>query len=275
MPFSLTWLPDVLKAAGLKVSEVDGWQDRGRGEIGRVLGVICHHTGVPSGGNMPTLNSLINGRKGSPASSGHPAVSPLAGPLAQLGLGRDGTYFVVAAGRANHAGKGSFQGVADRGNETFIGIEAENTGLKSDPWPDVQMDAYQRGVAAILTHVGQGVNFCIGHKEYAPGRKDDPNFNMTAFRASVAAIMNGTAPAPTHIPVAEPPVTPGAPASRPTLRLGATGDLVDQVQAKVGVAVDGNFGPNTEAAVRAFQRAHGLVPDGIVGPNTWAALDGV
>jgi peptidoglycan hydrolase-like protein with peptidoglycan-binding domain len=50
---------------------------------------------------------------------------------------------------------------------------------------------------------------------------------------------------------------------------------VKQLQAKVGVVVDGNFGAKTEAAVRAFQRAHGLVPDGIVGPKTWVALDGV
>jgi len=28
----------------------------------------------------------------------------------------------------------------------------------------------------------------------------------------------------------------------------------------------------TEAAVRRFQRAHGMVPDGIVGPKTWQKL---
>jgi peptidoglycan hydrolase-like protein with peptidoglycan-binding domain len=39
-----------------------------------------------------------------------------------------------------------------------------------------------------------------------------------------------------------------------------------------GVAVDGIFGPNTDAAVRAFQQQHGLAVDGIVGPNTWSAL---
>jgi peptidoglycan hydrolase-like protein with peptidoglycan-binding domain len=38
------------------------------------------------------------------------------------------------------------------------------------------------------------------------------------------------------------------------------------------VAVDGIFGPSTDAAVRAFQQQRGLAVDGIVGPNTWSAL---
>lgn len=36
--------------------------------------------------------------------------------------------------------------------------------------------------------------------------------------------------------------------------------------------IDGDFGPDTEAAVVAFQEAEGLVVDGIVGPETAAAL---
>src|SRR5262245_24294923 len=155
MRYSLTWLPDVLKSAGLKVATVDGWEERGRDEIGTVCGVICHHTAGPRAGNMPTLRTLIQGR------------SDLPGPLAQLGLGRDGTYYVISAGRCNHAGTGVWQGLTS-GNGNFIGIEAENTGGADDsPWPSVQLDAYQRGVAAILKHVGRTEQFCAGHKECA------------------------------------------------------------------------------------------------------------
>ena len=38
------------------------------------------------------------------------------------------------------------------------------------------------------------------------------------------------------------------------------------------LAVDGIFGPATDAAVRAFQQQEGLAADGIVGPATWPAL---
>lgn len=257
MNYAMTWLPLVLDNAGLKVALVDGWASRGRGEMDGVAGVICHHTVGPLTGNMPSLRALIDGR------------SDLPGPLSQLGLGRDGTFYVIAAGRCNHAGDGEWQGIT-AGNSRFIGIECENTGTSRDfPWPEVQMNALRRGVAAMLQHIGTGAQYCAGHKEYAPKRKIDPLFDMDAFRAEVAAIMNGSAPPPMLIPPAEPAGEGG----RPTLRRGNSGELVRIVQARCGIDADGVFGPLTEAAVRRFQREHALVPDGIVGPRTWAALD--
>jgi hypothetical protein len=255
MAFSLTWLAEVLEDAGLKVAEQPGWRSRGRGEMGPVKGVMCHHTAGSTKGIMPSLGVITNGRP------------DLAGPLAQLGLGRDGTYFIVAAGRCNHAGRGMWQGLSN-GNLNFIGIEAENTGLASDPWPTVQMDAYRRGVAAILKKIGANSIMCCGHKEYAlpHGRKDDPSFDMVEFRTLVASILAGTAPDPIIIPNVDAD-------GRPTLRRGARGDLVRQIQADLKLPVDGSFGPITEASLRQFQRDHDLVPDGIVGPRTWASLD--
>jgi Negative regulator of beta-lactamase expression len=261
MPNSLIWLPSVLQSAGLKVATVPGWEERGR-DVGPTLGVLCHHTAGQRHGNMPSLQVLIDGR------------SDLKGPLAQLGLGRDGTYYVIAAGRCNHAGEGIWNGVTN-GNTNFIGIEAENTGGANDfPWPAVQLDAYRRGVAAILKFIGQPAIACAGHKEYARplGRKNDPVFNMDEFRAAVAAILDGTAPAPVLIPPVEPTSRSGE-TPRPTLRRGDTGPLVLGIQKKLGVAPAGPFGPKTEAAVRELQRRLGMVPDGIVGPKTWAAID--
>lgn len=261
MTYSLTWLPAVLEEAGLKVAEVPGWETRGRGEMGAVKGVLCHHTAGTRLGSMPSLRVLIEGR------------SDLPGPLAQLGLGRDGTYYVIAAGRCNHAGAGRWMDESN-GNYCFIGIEAENTGRADDPWPDVQLDAYRRGAAEILRQLHQPADYCAGHKEYAmpPGRKPDPSLDMLDFRRVVAALL-ANAPSPQLIPAEEPAATASGISPRPTMRRGANGDLVKQVQTRVGVAVDGDFGAETEAAIRRFQRARGMVPDGIVGPKTWAALD--
>jgi peptidoglycan hydrolase-like protein with peptidoglycan-binding domain len=258
MAFSLTWLPTVLLDAGLRVAEQPGWRTRGRGDVGTIRGVMCHHTVGSLTGNMPSLGVLTNGR------------SDLPGPLSQLGLGRDGTFVVIAAGRANHAGTGNWQGVTT-GNSSFIGIEAENTGRTSgplaDPWPAIQLDAYRRGCAAVLKKIRANAIMCCGHKEYAlpQGRKPDPTFDMSEFRLQVAAIMAGIAPGPSMIPAVDAE-------HRPTLRRGATGERVKLIQTKIGVPTSGIFDAGTEAAVRQFQRDKGLTPDGIVGPRTWATI---
>ena len=70
------------------------------------------------------------------------------------------------------------------------------------------------------------------------------------------------------------------PAQTPQIRRGAKGDAVVRMQQRLiahGYAlpkhgVDGDFGSETESAVKAFQSAKGLSVDGICGPKTWAAL---
>jgi putative chitinase len=58
------------------------------------------------------------------------------------------------------------------------------------------------------------------------------------------------------------------------LRKGAKGDDVKRMQAKLGLAADGDFGPGTEAALRKWQSANGLTADGVAGPKTLAKLLG-
>ncbi|WP_350279183.1 peptidoglycan-binding protein [Kribbella sp. HUAS MG21] len=63
-----------------------------------------------------------------------------------------------------------------------------------------------------------------------------------------------------------------------TVRLNSTGVAVRRLQrsltAALGrtVAIDGQFGPLTETAVKDYQRTRQLVVDGVVGPVTWTAL---
>jgi len=73
------------------------------------------------------------------------------------------------------------------------------------------------------------------------------------------------------------PTRPTSASNAPTIKRGADGPAVEFLQDALNVVPNtdpgyGTFGPATEAAVRAFQRSHGLAEDGIVGPNTWARI---
>ena len=66
-------------------------------------------------------------------------------------------------------------------------------------------------------------------------------------------------------------------AEQPVLKPGANGKAVERLQKALTAAghrtlVDGDFGPGTKKAVKAFQAARGLTADGIVGAATWTAL---
>lgn len=58
----------------------------------------------------------------------------------------------------------------------------------------------------------------------------------------------------------------------PVLKMGDKGEAVKQVQAALGIKSDGDFGPNTKAAVVKAQKRAGLHADGIVGQQTWSLL---
>jgi len=59
------------------------------------------------------------------------------------------------------------------------------------------------------------------------------------------------------------------------LKKGDNNENVKLLQQKLGVDPVGNFGPATEAAVKAFQTKNGLIADGIVGDGTWNKIMGL
>lgn len=108
-----------------------------------------------------------------------------------------------------------------------------------------------------------------------------------AARSTIVDTRGETPPAvlPGTVVFSRPTVdSPGTvlPTSTPvTVGRGDAGPWVSHLQLRLlvhdptaGLAVDGRFGPDTEAAVTAFQRRHDLEPDGAVGQSTWTALLG-
>lgn len=174
-----TWLSPVLRAAGLAVDEFPGAYDRGHGDFGAITHVIAHHTG--SFGETPR------------GIAQHPDL----GLASQLYLSRDGKFTLCGVGIAWHAGTGSWPGIpTNNANQVTIGIEAANDGGGAPgkphhtPWSDAQYNAYVRGVAAILNHLGLPSSRLIGHKEWAAiqGKWDPGGINMDVMRRDVARV---------------------------------------------------------------------------------------
>jgi hypothetical protein len=192
----LSNMANVLRAAGLTVVEVAGWQNRGFNgkDILGVRGILWHHTVGPRSrfpfDNMPSLNVLINGRPG------------VGGPLSQLGLGRDGTVYVVAAGLCNHAGAGALPGIPrDQGNYYMIGVEMESSGVAPWDWtPDQIRVVPYLGAAlerAYLLHLPEPQRIQAAHKEYSSEGKIDPAGwpgDMNGLRDSINAVLSGVNP---------------------------------------------------------------------------------
>jgi len=68
------------------------------------------------------------------------------------------------------------------------------------------------------------------------------------------------------------PVKKSGPAAFKPLKVGSKGEVVAKVQTLLGIKADGEFGPGTERAVKAFQSSKKLNANGIVDAITFKAL---
>lgn len=261
-----TGIADRLRRQGLNVVEVAGWQTRGSSSF-NPRGFVWHHTAGPARGNAPSLTICTYGR------------SDLPGPLCNVFQARDNTVYVVAAGRANHAGTGGWAGLS--GNSSVYGLEIENTGTGSEPWRLDQLVVSAK-IAAALIEGRIGVSKCCMHKEWTSRKIDMHTVTGNQMREITANVVGGAIappPPPPSVPVDLKAIAAAiAEARKHVLRQGDRGDNVKWLQAGInnvsgrGLVVDGDFGPATHQAVVDLQKWIGLPANGVVDGPVWSAI---
>lgn len=178
-----TWLPQVLRRAGLEVIEHPGWRERGLGEHRpfEVEHVVWHHDASAVGDSPGVPDYMIRNFEAAGA---------------QIWVDRAGRWHLVASGRAAHAGTTR----NDVENENSLGIETDHT--TGEAWPEALLASLRTGTAAILRHIGgkPGANLHF-HKSicYPVGRKVDPDgLGLVRERLRVLRAMRRLSKTPRH-----------------------------------------------------------------------------
>ena len=174
-----------LRAAGLDVVEMPGWQDRGESGSFNIRGLLLHHDAMGlHNDNVPHFMSQ-NGENG-----------------AQLWVKYTGQVYVLAAGLKWHAGAGGgFRNIpAGNGNAYCLGVETDYKG--SGPRESAIDEAIHKLTRVAVQFYGMNPQRDLAcHREYAPDRKIDlANFDADAWRARAASDAPAPRPAPTQTP---------------------------------------------------------------------------
>lgn len=174
---------------GVDVVEVAGWQDRGF-DLTRPDVSIRHWTAGSPNGVFPSFDILVRGRTGLP------------GPLCNLAQSREPSgldkIYVIAAGKANHAGEGGWNGVT--GNYRSLGLEIEWSG-PNEAFSDKRLLVSELAMLTLMRFCGPNPDDACEHREWTT-RKIDTNLDGDLLRQ---VIRQG------HPSAVPPPPTPDPP----------------------------------------------------------------
>lgn len=187
-----------------------GWDTRGRpGDFTSVNGIIIHHTGSDIQSDDYLKFLFVTGR---PADG-------IPGPLCHVSTDMDGDLWVGAAGRANHAGRGSSAILNEVVTESYKGYQAPELNAGPDdtdgnahfygnevrfdggqPMTDKQWNSAVLWAAAICDHYSWSALSVIGHREWTDRKPDPGSTKMYEFRAAVNARLVAGPPKSTTTP---------------------------------------------------------------------------
>jgi SpoIID/LytB domain protein len=248
----------------------------------RALGLLPAGTGsAPATPPAPTppatgLPVVARGSRGE-------AVRALQSALTRNGIrtGADGIFGAITERnlRSFQSARGlPVTGTTDGATWGALGV----TSIGTTPPPTTGLPFLQRGARGTSVRTLQSALTRNGIRTGADGIFGAiTERNVRTFQGQRGLPATGSVDAATWaalgVTLSSPAPTPTAPATRPTLRRGSTGQAVRELQYALvakgqRITVDGAFGAQTEVAVKAFQASAGLAADGVVGPSTWAAL---
>ncbi|NET32725.1 MAG: peptidoglycan-binding protein, partial [Cyanothece sp. SIO1E1] len=205
-------------------------------------------------------------------------VAELQAVLKLLGYYQDAVNGVYQASTATAVS--AFQQAAGLAADGIVGPETWGRLLPAAPIANTATEANAPPLATAPTVTAASVSQSSNPQTSAGAAATaNPDSNSADSQATAnTASANTTNTAVNPAPTPQPTGASSAPIELPILRIGARGPAVAQLQTRLQSlkvytgAIDGIFGPETQAAVKSAQSSNQLTPDGIVGAATWNVL---
>lgn len=241
-------------------------------------GIVVHSTGA----NNPKIKRYVqpdDGVIGVNANGNHwNKPSATKGVHAFIGKTDKGDVRVYQVLPWNRRAWGVASGSKGSYNNSHVQFEICEDNLNDSAYYQEAFDLAVKLCAYLCDQYGIGVSDVVGHYEaaklgYANDHVDPSNWmpnhgdSMDNFRDRVLELIGDVAVEFVDV--------------KPLLQRGDADEAVTDLQNRLlelgyglpQYGADGDFGAETEKAVRKFQTDYGLTADGVVGTQTWSALD--